>query len=284
MIIDATTSSPLELAHYFLALGFAVIPVPRPRPGVPKGQVGDGKVPLIAWREYQRRLPTVTEIDRWFGAAPMNLAIVTGPVSGICVIDADDTDALRWCVRRLPYTPWQTRTSRGFHLWYRHPDAPVGNRSRIQTTDGRLRIDVRADGGFVIAPGSVHATGAVYRFAGDWSVPRDEVRYFWPGWVRRPQTPTPPRPSISRPTGPLLERARRYLAAIPRPVIGCGSDVAVLTAACRLVRGFALSDVDAEDLLWEWCGHREGWTREWVARKIAHAHRYGSEPVGGLVS
>ena len=62
-----------------------------------------------------------------------------------------------------------------------------------------------------------------------------------------------------------------------------GSDADTLYAACRLVRGFALSLVDAEDLLWEWAGGRPGWTREWVAQKVAHAERYGTEAIGSLL-
>ena len=64
----------------------------------------------------------------------------------------------------------------------------------------------------------------------------------------------------------------RYLAAIPRPEIGAGSDVATLYAACRLVRGFALTRADAEALLWEWAGGRPGWTRD-VDRREGRARR-----------
>ena len=35
----------------------------------------------------------------------------------------------------------------------------------------------------------------------------------------------------------------------------------MLTAACRLVRGFDLGALQAEPPLWEWCGGREGWSR-----------------------
>jgi hypothetical protein len=54
----------------------------------------------------------------------------------------------------------------------------------------------------------------------------------------------------------------------------------VFKAACRLTRGFGLSPADAKDLLWEWCGGRAGWTREWVAAKVENAS-YGKEPIGG---
>ena len=198
------------LAHRLLALDLSVIPVPRPRPGVPPGQPGDGKVPAIAWSAYQERRPTAREIDAWFGAAPMNLAVITGQVSGVVVVDADEPEALRWLVRRLPWTPWQTQTARGFHLWYRHPGVRVPNRARVDTGAGTLKIDVRGDGGYVIAPGSVHASGAAYLQAGDWSEPRARVPVFWPGWLARP-----PRPA-AKPT-PAPEGPRDALRA-PVPI------------------------------------------------------------------
>jgi hypothetical protein len=272
----------LDVARLLLTLGLSVIPVPPPRPGVPHGQPGDGKTPAIAWRIYQEHPPLEADIIRWFGGDLMNLAVLTGAGSGVVVVDADASDALRWCTQHLPYTPWQTQTARGFHLWYGHPGVPVRNRARIETRDGRLAIDVRGDGGYVIAPGSIHASGAVYEFAGDWSVPRSELPRFWLGWLQRPTRPAGAPLKTRRPTGALIERARRYLAAVPRPEIGHGSDSATLYAACRLVRGFGLSVADTETLIWEWAGNRPGWTRDWVARKVAHAERYGSEPIGAL--
>ena len=218
----------------------------------------------------------------------MNLAVVTGALSGVVVIDADARNALGWAVRQLPYTPWQTETARGFHLYYRHPGVPVANSARLETRDGRLALDVRGDGGFVIASGSVHASGVMYREAGDWHEPRGRVPIFCPGWIERRSNEVVEHRAedssdrqIPIPTD-IIPRARAYLAAIPRPEIGDGSDVAVLKAACRLVRGFQVSAAEAEALLWEWAGGRPGWTREWVARKVNHAERYGSEPYGGL--
>ena len=180
------------------------------------------------------------------------------------------------------YTPWQTKTARGYHLWYRYPAVHVGNRARLETRDGRLAIDVRGDGGFVIAPGSLHASGAEYREAGDWDIPRDRVPVFWAGWLQRPPRPPSPSPTRPRPAGAVVDRARQYLAAIPPPVIGQGSDVAVFNAACRLIRGFELSADEAVSLLWDWAGGRPGWTLDWIGAKVAHADRYGSEPIGGL--
>lgn len=257
--------------------GLSVIPVPRA-----DGRRYDGKVPAIAWREYQDRLATEDEIRGWF-TSDQNIAVITGAVSGVVAVDCDALDALRRWTRHRPYTPWQVQTGRGWHLYYAHPGVRVPNRARLETRDGRLAIDVRGDGGYVIAPGSIHASGAEYREAGDWTVPHEQLPRFWAGWLQRPGRPSSSssRPA-SRPTGDVVERARRYLAAVPRPVIGQGSDRDMLYAACRLVRGYALSESDAIDLLWAWAGGRPGWTREWVARKVEHAARYGTEPIGAL--
>jgi hypothetical protein len=271
------SSEFLQLAQSLRWRGLSVIPVPRA-----DGRF-DGKTPAIRWRDYQTRLPTDAEIATWFtDTDALNIGIVTGAVSDKVVIDADSPEALRWCTSNLPYTPWQTQTARGFHLWYRHPGVRVANRARIETRDGRLAIDVRGDGGYVIGPGSVHASGSLYQFAGDWQVPADKLPRFWPGWLERPRHPPLHRTAPRTSSSDMVARGRGYLAKIPRPEIGCGSDNATLYAACRLVRGFGLSAADTEALLWEWAGGRPGWTREWIAQKVAHAERYGTEPIGAL--
>jgi hypothetical protein len=224
-----------RLARRLLALDLSVIPVPRPQPGVPPGQPGDGKVPAIAWSAYQQRRPTAREIDAWFGAAPMNLAVVTGKVSGVVVIDADSLGlavAGAWL-----WTPWQTQTARGFS-WYRHPGIRVPNRARRH---GRrqVKIDVRGDGGYVIAPGSLHASGAASA-GGRLEQTRLESRCSGlDGW----RAPGPPRRTTPD-HREALARARTYWRRF-RSQVRCGSDADTLYATCRLVRGFA-SSVDAK--------------------------------------
>ncbi len=125
-------SNPLDCALRFYRLGMSVIPIPRPQPGVPAGQPGDGKTPTISWKKYQAKRASEAEIHEWF-ATDQNVAIVTGAISGVVVVDADSREAIAWVTSRLHYTPWQTRTSRGYHLFYDHPQVSVGNRTKIQT-------------------------------------------------------------------------------------------------------------------------------------------------------
>ena len=108
---------------------------------------------------------------------------------------------------------------------------------------------------------------------------------FWPGWLARPQRPATPA-RTSRPTGDrdqLLFRARAYVANVPPAIQGQGGDTHTFQLACKLVRGFALSDADAFDLLREWnvtCV--PPWTDRELDEKIRGARKYGSEPIGAL--
>lgn len=105
--------------------------------------------------------------------------------------------------------------------------------------------------------------------------------------------PTPPPKSPRRATtavsaprlpGRVVERARRYLAALPPAVSGQHGDVTTFRACCRLVRGFLLSDNDALALLHEWNSRCEPpWTERELVDKIVRARRYGREPLGGLL-
>ena len=118
-----------------------------------------------------------------------------------------------------------------------------------------------------------------------------DVHYFEPGDFPRPGArPNPPaRPAAGSPRPPgrggdPVERARRYLAAVPPAIAGQGGDARTFRVCCRLVRGFALDAAAALDVLREWnvrcqppCSETE------MMAKLEHARRYGREPVGGLL-
>ncbi len=101
-----------------------------------------------------------------------------------------------------------------------------------------------------------------------------------------PETRAPAyRAPISRsPTPDVLERARRYLAAVPPAIAGQGGDQRTFRLCCRLVRGFALEPQVAVALLADWNARCEPpWTEPELNSKVEHARRYGREPLGGLL-
>jgi hypothetical protein len=103
-------------------------------------------------------------------------------------------------------------------------------------------------------------------------------------------TPPPPTrvvraPKIQAQRSPdVVERARRYLAALPPAVSGQHGDVTTFRACCRLVRGFLLDDADALGVMREWNAQcAPPWSERELMDKIRRARRYGREPLGALL-
>ena len=103
------------------------------------------------------------QITAWWTEQPdFNIAIATGAISKILLVDCDGPDAERELQQfELPPTV-EAITARGRHLYFRYPEVPVRN-SAGKVGRG---IDIRADGGYVIAPPSIHPSGVPYRWAG----------------------------------------------------------------------------------------------------------------------
>jgi hypothetical protein len=113
------------------------------------------KVPAQKWLRFQREHAEPHDICRW-SVMNCNVAIVTGAISRLVVLDLDNEDALAEAKRRgLPLTV-QAKTPRGWHFYFAHPGYPVNNRV------GSLfkGADLKGDGGYVIAPGSVFQPSA----------------------------------------------------------------------------------------------------------------------------
>jgi hypothetical protein len=84
--------------------------------------------------------------------------------------------------------------------------------------------------------------------------------------------------------GRRLERARRYVAAVPPAISGQHGDVQTFRVCCLLTRGFALSDAEALTVLTDWNARcQPPWSDRELVDKLRRARRYGREPVGGLL-
>ena len=77
---------------------------------------------------------------------------------------------------------------------------------------------------------------------------------------------------------------RSYVEKMPPAIAGQHGDVHTFRVCCRLVRGFALSDGEALDLLRNWNRRCEPpWSERQLINKLASARRCGREPIGGLL-
>lgn len=145
----------LEAALEYCSFSWCVIPI-----------YAHGKEPLVPWKGYQSGHATVKQVRAWWTGWPdANVGIVTGAISNLVVLDVDGPTGEATLARlieeygSLPKTP-ESRTGHGRHLYFKHPGTPV------RTTAGKLGegLDVRGDGGYVIAPPSVHESGARYQW------------------------------------------------------------------------------------------------------------------------
>lgn len=289
------TADTLAIAQWLvMERGLSVIPIDHPADTTQTDPKRIGKVPAITWANFQETRPSLDNLHAWFGDGNghrRNIAIVTGKISGVVVIDADNDEAEMYAREHLPATPMMTRTSRGtHHRFYRHPGGTIRNKVKLRTAGAALALDLRADGGYVVAPGSVHASGARYERVGDWP-PITELPVFDPSWIAADDAgehQCSPRQNQEATTScflpdreHLLRRARAYVASVPPAIEGQGGDAHTFQLACKLVRGFALSDADTFDVLREW-NHTcvPPWTDAALEAKIDGARKYGDEPIG----
>ncbi len=93
------------------------------------------------------------------------LAIRTGATSGLAVIDIDPRNGGTLVPELMPPTRCVATGSDGWHLYYRDPGGPLAKDLKHRGYSG---IDVKADGGYVVAPPSIHpGTRRPYRLVGD---------------------------------------------------------------------------------------------------------------------
>lgn len=174
------------------------------------------------------------QIEQWWARWPQaNPALPTGAVSGVVVLDIDPRHHGTLTYLRLsdydePLTPlraaWPVVVltgGGGYHHYYRHPGRPV------PCTSGRLHgvrdapgLDVRGDGGYVLAPGA-HTQGPYQALQP--LIP--EVMDPWPDQLTPPPPlPRPPLPAawagarpghVMAPAGDRLGGLARWVADSP---------------------------------------------------------------------
>jgi hypothetical protein len=242
-----------DAAADLVSLGFKVFPIAPGR-----------KLPLIkAWQiAASDDLETITAwADQWPNA---NIGIATGMMSGVVVVDIDmkdgkngqaTLDALSKQGKTLPPSPTGITPTGGIHRFYR---AVPGIRNAVGVSkDGRgigIGIDVRADGGLVVAPPSeltkcaAHGAGK-YR----WTVPPMTAEFpRLPDWAVKMLLPRPrPKPAFKPDMrGGDIEPLARFVATSTQ---GQRNDRLYWAArrARELIEGHSISEASAERRLRE---------------------------------
>lgn len=166
--LAAVAARSIEV-HRYIKNGWPVLPLHSPSPtggcSCAKGPTcpNPGKHPRTRNGLKDASTDIIT-ILKWWGEWPdANVGILTGAESGLVVLDVDprnggnDTLA-EWEEREglLPPTLTVTTGGGGWHFYYPHPGGVVRCRKL------GAGLDLKADGGYVVAPPSLHASGSPY--------------------------------------------------------------------------------------------------------------------------
>jgi hypothetical protein len=190
----ALTTSDQAAADY-AARGWAVFPLHTIRAGQCSCRRQDCSHPAkhpLTRHGLRDATTSPAQIRRWWARWPWaNVGIATGAASGLVVIDIDPAHGgseslarLQSLMGSLPDTLTAATGGGGWHLFYAHPGVELGNTAgRLSGVAGALPgVDLRGDGGYVVAAPSRHASGRTYRWASD---PAFEPAAT-PAWLRPP--------------------------------------------------------------------------------------------------
>lgn len=144
----------LEHALEYLKAGLCVLPV-HPF----------SKRPCMSnWQKYITQRPTEEEVTKWFTAlSGVGIGVVTGKISGLVVLDIDTRyeENVEALFDKYPTNLIARSGSGGYHLYYRYPDKVNHIPNAVNIIEG---VDLRADGGFIVLPPTVHASGKAYEW------------------------------------------------------------------------------------------------------------------------
>ncbi len=129
-------------AFEYSVRGYSVIPIRK------------NKLPiLMSWKAFQKKAADEAQIEEWYKTYPeANIGIITGKISDITVVDIDTKGGKQVSLETFPKTFTVKTPTGGYHLYYKYEP-------EIQQTANTFpqfpNVDIRNDGGYVLAPPSV---------------------------------------------------------------------------------------------------------------------------------
>lgn len=175
--MNTTTAAALGAALEYACLGWPVFPLHTPtETGCSCRKPGCKDIGKHPRTKNGLRDATTNEatIRAWWQQWPeANVGIRTGPESGLLVLDAEAGGGMDTVQRfeeehgLLPPTPVVQTGGGGMHAYFAYP--PGGARNSAKKV--ALGVDIRAGGGYVVAPPSLHASGRRYTWLDDLRTP-----------------------------------------------------------------------------------------------------------------
>lgn len=152
-----STKIGLDVIYTYVDRGWSVLPV-RP----------EEKRPFMTnWLQYTHSRASKETITSWFtNLSDAGVGIVTGKVSNIIVLDVESTCPypIEDILKKYPTQLISRSGSGGYHLFYQYPTNVPKVANRVRIFDG---ADLRADGGFIVLPPTIHSSGRRYEWVSE---------------------------------------------------------------------------------------------------------------------
>ena len=143
-----------ELAAEYVDSGWSVLPV-RPEEKRPY---------MTNWLQYTKTRAPKAMVDSWFtNLAGAGVGVVTGRISNMVVLDVehDCPYPIEELLKRYPTQMVAKSGGGGYHLFYLYPTNQTRVANRVRIFEG---ADLRADGGFIVLPPTMHPSGNRYEW------------------------------------------------------------------------------------------------------------------------
>ncbi len=173
--LGSNSAQRLETALGLVTRGFALLPLHGKEPAFKLLPKVKGSA---SWKPLAKRKATAEDVRAWFMHDPtINIGIITGKASGgLIVADFDRNPSKEWLLRHaLPPTP-RVNTPRGMHCYY-YAEKP------LRGCDFKYG-EIKAEGGYVVAPLSIHPSGKIYEWAEFFSLAEIPLAPI-PDWVTK---------------------------------------------------------------------------------------------------
>lgn len=143
-----------ELAVEYVDSGWSVLPV-RPEEKRPY---------MTNWLQYTKTRAPKAMVENWFQSlANPGVGAVTGRISNMVVLDveSDCPYPIEDLLKKYPTQMVSRSGSGGYHLFYQYPTNQTRVSNRVRIFEG---ADLRADGGFIVLPPTMHPSGQRYEW------------------------------------------------------------------------------------------------------------------------
>ena len=144
----------IEQVRDYVSFGWSVLPV-KPEEKRPY---------MTNWLQYTKTKAPLDKVENWFRSlSRAGVGAVTGKVSNIVVLDVESycPTPIEDLLRKYPTQMVSKTGSGGYHLFYQYPTGVPKVSNRVKIMDG---VDLRADGGFIVLPPTVHPNGNRYQW------------------------------------------------------------------------------------------------------------------------